>query len=97
MTLWYRLPMLASFMSSRRPQAEVGRMVSEKASALMEGMLDAQIEAMRIAGAAVTGRLDFSELAQAPAALAAAGLRPAFRCVKANSRRLHRQGKRSAR
>ena len=91
-TLWYRLPMFAAGLaSSGKNQPEMGRMVSEKTAALIEGAFDAQIEAIRIAGDAATGRLQFADLAGAPASIAAAGLRPAFRRVKANSRRLHRQ------
>lgn len=87
MTLWYRLPMFAS----GTVPAEFGRMVSEKAAAAFEGAWDAQVEALRIAGRAATGRLQLEDLAEAPADIAAAGLRPAFRRVKANSRRLHRR------
>jgi len=86
MTLWYRLPMFAS--GAAPP--ELGRMVSEKAAAAFEGALDAQAEMLRIAGQAATGKLQFADLAGAPADIAAAGLRPAFRRVKANSKRLHR-------
>jgi len=94
-TLWYRLPMFAaSFASSGKAQPEIGRMVSEKAAAMVEGVFDAQIEAMRIVGKAATGRLQISDLAEAPSNIAAAGFRPAFRRVKANSRRLHRQNTR---
>src|SRR5262245_8039926 len=96
MTLWYRLPMFAACMATAgKPQPEFGRMVSEKAAGLVEGAWDAQVEALRLAGAAATGRLELSDLAGAPAHIAAAGLRPAFRRVKANSRRLQRQGMRS--
>jgi hypothetical protein len=92
MTLWYRLPMFAAPNGKSHP--EFGRMVSEKTAAMVEGAWDAQAEALRIAGAAATGRLAFSDLAGAPAHIAAAGLRPAFRTVKANSKRLHRRGTR---
>jgi hypothetical protein len=96
MTLWYRLPMFAaSYGSTGTSQPEFSRMVSEKAAAIVEGAWDAQMEALRIAGQAVTGRLELSDLAGAPADIAAAGLRPAFRRVKANSRRLHRRGTRA--
>src|SRR5687767_9461933 len=85
MTLWYRLPMFAaSYASQRKSQPEFNRMVSEKAAAMFDGVWDAHIEAMRIAGQAATGRLTPSDLAGAPAHIAAAGLRPAFRRVKAN-------------
>ena len=61
----------------------------------IEGAWDAQVEALRIAGQAATGRLQLDDLAGAPADIAAAGLRPAFRRVKANSKRLHRRGTRT--
>ena len=91
MTLWYRLPMFAAGTAP----SELGRMVSEKAAAAFEGAWDAQVEALRIAGQAATGRLQLDELAGAPADIVAAGLRPAFRRVKANSKRLHRRGART--
>jgi hypothetical protein len=92
MTLWYRLPMMAgAFGGTNENHSELARMVSEKSVALLKGALDANLEMMRTAGAAMTGKLDIEGLAGAPAAIAAAGLRPAFRTVRANSRRLHRQ------
>ena len=95
MTLWYRLPMFASsFAWSGKSQPEFSRMISEKAGAAMEGAWDAQVEALRIAGEAATGQLAFADLAGLPAHVAAAGLRPAFRRVRANSKRLHRRGTR---
>jgi hypothetical protein len=39
----------------------------------------------------MTGRLGFADMPHVSAAIAAAGLRPAFRTVKANSRRLRRR------
>ena len=79
-TLWHRLPMLAAALALQgkaQDAAEMQRMISEKAAALANGMLDAQREMMR--------------LPHVSAAIAAAGLRPAFRTVKANSRRLRRR------
>ena len=67
-------------------------MINEKAAALIEGAIDAQVEAMRIAATAATGRMLPADLAAAPLMIAAAGLRPAFRRVRANSRRLRRRG-----
>src|SRR5262245_59514465 len=91
MTLWYRLPMFASsFAWSGKSQPEFARMISEKAAAAFEGAWDAQIEALRIAEQAATGRLAFADLSGLPAHLATAGLRPAFRRVRANSKRLRR-------
>ena len=93
-TLWYRWPMLAAACAATgeaRNTPEMARMVSEKTTAMVEGMLDAQKEMFRLAGAAATGRLNLADLAEAPAAITEAGLRPAFRRVKANSRRLSRR------
>ena len=90
MTLWYRLPMLAW---PGKSHPEFNRMVSEKAAAAVEGLWDAQVEALRIAGDAATGRLAFADLASLPAHVATAGLRPAFRCVRANSKRLRRNAR----
>lgn len=66
-------------------------MMREKASAAIKGAFDAQKEAIRLAGAGMTGRLAFAAMPAAMGALAFAGLRPAFRTVKANSRRLSRR------
>ena len=92
-TLWYRLPMLAMACTphgSSRHGPEVSRMVSEKTSAAVEGLFDAQKEMMRLTAAAMTGRLDFTAMSDAAVSVAAAGMRPTFRTVKANSRRLSR-------
>ncbi len=92
-TLWYRLPMLATAGTphgNSRHGPEMSRMVSEKTSAAVEGFFDAQKEMLRLTGAAMTGRLDFEKASDAAASIAAAGMRPAFRTVKANSRRLSR-------
>jgi hypothetical protein len=93
-TLWYRLPMLAAgFTASGTPRhaPELERMVSEKTSAMVEGAFNVQREMVRLAGAAMTGRLDVSQMQDAAVAIASAGLRPAMRTVKANSRRLSRR------
>ena len=91
-TLWYRLPMMAAaFATTGKSDDEMTRMVSEKFSAVIEGALDAQLETMKFAAAAGHGRLKLDDIAGAPVTIAAAGLRPAFRTVKANSRRLHRK------
>lgn len=92
MTLWYRLPMFAfaSLTSFAQRQAEATRMIDEKAAALVEGTLMAGMEMVRLAGAAATGRMRPDQLATAPIAIAAAGLKPAFRTVRANARRLNR-------
>jgi hypothetical protein len=91
-TLWYRLPMMASaFAANGKPDNEMMRMVSEKIAAVFEGAVNVQVEAMKMAAAAVTGRLTMRDVAAAPATIAAASLRPAFRRVRANSHRLHRK------
>ena len=96
MTLWHRLPMfgLASMATAAQRQAEAARMVDEKAAAFVEGAIAANMEAVRILGAAATGR--FGALMNAPVAIARAGLRPAFRRVNANAKRLNRRAIRSA-
>jgi hypothetical protein len=93
MTLWYRLPMFAfsSLTSMTQRQAEATRMVDEKAAAMVEGTLMAGMEMIRLAGAVATGRMSADEMGAAPVAIAAAGLRPAFRTVRANAKRLNRQ------
>lgn len=92
-TLWYRLPMFAwtSVVPMAQRQAEAARMVDEKSAAIVEGALLANLELVRIAGAAVTGRMRPQDLGSVPLALAAAGMRPAFRTVHANARRLNRR------
>ena len=93
-TLWHRWPMIAMGCSSQGTAgdaSEMNRMVSEKMGAMVEGAWEAQAELMRLTGAAMTGRLDFAEMSDVPAAIASAGLRPAFRAVKANSHRLSRR------
>ena len=94
-TLWYRWPMIAAAYTAKgeaQHGPEMARMVSEKATAMIEGVFDAQKEMLRLAGAAASGRLDLADFASAPASIAEAGLRPAFRRVRANSRRLSRGG-----
>lgn len=91
-TLWYRLPMMATaFATAGKSDSEMTRMVSEKVAAAIEGALDVQLETMKFAAAAATGQLKLDDIAGAPVTIAAAGLRPALRRVKANSRRLRRQ------
>jgi hypothetical protein len=93
MTLWYRLPMFGftSLTSLAQRQAEATRMIDEKAAAMVEGTLMAGMEMIRLAGAVATGRMRADELGAAPVAIAAAGLKPAFRTVRANAKRLNRQ------
>jgi hypothetical protein len=96
MTLWHRLPMFgfASMMTPAERHAEGARMVDEKAAALIEGSLDAGMEAVRAWSAAAMG--NFAPLLDAPLAIANAGMRPAFRTVNANAKRLNRRAAKSA-
>lgn len=93
MTLWYRLPMFGftSLSSLTQRQAEAALMIDEKTAAIVEGTLMAGMEMMRLAGAVATGRMRPDELGTAHVAIAAAGLKPAFRTVRANAKRLNRQ------
>jgi hypothetical protein len=96
MTLWHRLPMFG-FTSTVTPaelRAETVRMVDEKASAFIEGSLDASLEAYRALTAAMMGQ--FAPLMNAPLAIACAGLTPAFQTVNANAKRLNRRAIKSA-
>ena len=94
MTLWHRLPMFgfASMMTPTERHTEGARMVDEKTSALIEGSLNAGMEMMRAWGAMATG--NFDAVCNAPLAIANAGLRPAFRTVNANAKRLNRRAAR---
>ena len=95
-TLAYRWPMLLGGpMPSKATRREMGRMVMEKASAAVAGALDGHKVALRLGAEALGGKLRPADLAAAPAAIAAASLKPAFRRVRSNSKRLSR--KRAAR
>ncbi len=91
-TLWHRLPMLAAACTPEgkaRHENELSRMVSEKTSAFLDGVLDAQREIVRLTVEAITGRLAFEDMPHVATSVAAAGMQPAFQTVKANSRRLN--------
>jgi len=90
LTLWYRLPMLAATGKARNVP-ELNRMVSEKTAAMVDGAFAVQREMLQLTGKAITGALSFQDVADMPANIASAGLRPALRTVKANSRRLSRR------
>ena len=92
LTLWFRLPLFGftSLMPMAKRQAEAARMIDEKAAALVEGAMLANMEVIRLAGGLLSGRISPHELSTAPLSIAAAGLRPAFRQVRANARRLGR-------
>jgi hypothetical protein len=96
-TLWYRLPLfgIASLAPMVERRLEGARMVDEKLAAMVEGVVEANMEMVRLASAAVMGQLRADEMAAAPATIAAASLRPAFRTVRANARRLHRRASRA--
>src|SRR5215208_7350975 len=68
-------------------------MLAEKTAAMVKGAFAVQLELARIASAAMTGSLKIQDITHIPVALAGAGLRIAFRTVKANSRRLCRADK----
>jgi hypothetical protein len=90
-TLWHRLSMLPGPWGAHdKHQTELNLMVHEKFTAAIDGALNARTETFRLLMAAATGKLDFVEMQHAPAAIIEASLRPAFRTVKANSRRLSR-------
>jgi hypothetical protein len=96
MTVWHRLPLFgfASMLTVAEREAEAARMVDEKAAALVEGALDAGMEAVRVWSAATMG--NFEQVFNAPFAIANAGLRPAFRTVNANAKRLNRKAAKTA-
>ena len=96
MTLWHRLPMfgLASLATATQRQSEATRMLDEKAAAFIEGCVAANMEAVRLFGAAAMGQ--FAPLMNAPMTIASAGLKPAFRTVNANAKRLNRKAIKTA-
>jgi hypothetical protein len=92
-TLFYRLPMLAASFSAsgkERHARELNRMVGEKASTMFDGVLDANKEFLRIAADTIMRPFDLAATTQNSASIVDAALRPAFRRVKANSRRLRK-------
>ena len=94
-TLWYRLPVLMAAGSTAADVSELNRMVSEKLVAASKGFADAQVELFRLATAAVTGKLELSDVTGAGTALADAALSPSLLAVKSNSRRLTRKHRRT--
>jgi hypothetical protein len=92
-TLFYRLPMLAASFSAsgkERHARELNRMAGEKAGAMIDGAFDAQKEILRLAANVMRRPFDLAAMTQTPASIVDAALRPAFRRVKANSRRLRK-------
>lgn len=67
-------------------------MVDEKSAAFLEGVLAANMEAVRVMTAAAAGQVE--ALMNAPFTIATAGLKPAFRTVNANAKRLNRRAAR---
>jgi hypothetical protein len=96
MTLWHRLPMLgvANAANAVEHQAECARMVDEKAAAFVEGWVNASMEMYRAFNAAAMGQ--FAPIMNAPLAIATAGMKPAFRRVNANAKRLNARAVRNA-
>ena len=94
-TLWYRLPVLMAAGTAGADVTELTRMMSEKVTAASKGFADAQVEMFRLATAALTGKLEFSEMTGAGTALADAALSPSLLAVKSNSRRLSRKHRRT--
>ena len=91
-TLACRWPMLlCGPMPSAATRREMTRMVTEKAGAAVAGALDGQKLLLRLGAVALAGKLKPDDLASAPAAITAASLKPAFRRVRTNSKRLSRR------
>jgi len=88
-TMWHRLSWFgaAAAMTQAERQAETARMAGEKVAAAYEGA-KAGIEAMRTMWGIALGA---KSSAAAPAAIADAAMRPAFRKARANARRLKRR------
>jgi hypothetical protein len=91
-TLACRWPML---LTGRVPSAttrrEMARMVLEKADAAVAGAVDGQRAALRLGADALAGKLKPVDMASAPAAIAIASLKPAFRRTRSNAKRLSRR------
>src|SRR5690242_11979729 len=79
-TLWWRWPIMMMACTPWRDTAELNRMIFEKSAALAAGVIGVQVEAMKIAASAATGR----QIKNIPTAIAEAATRPARRTVKAN-------------
>jgi hypothetical protein len=92
-TVWHRLPLIAlsSLYEEAERRTEIGRMFDEKFAAMIDGAIRANLEAMRLGSLAATGRLNSQDLANAPVSIMAAGIRPSFRRVRGNARRLNRR------
>jgi hypothetical protein len=98
-TLWYRWPILVNAKASRRKRrdaAELDLMVSEKIKAASDGIVAGHAEAMRLAAAAMTGKLRAADWPAASTSIVHAALRPALRKVESNAGRLRRRHMRRA-
>ena len=93
-TLWHRLPLLMTPATQAGDVAELNKMVSEKIAAMVTGAAAGQVEMLRIATSAFTGRLTASDVQKAGSHVTHAALAPSFRTVKRNSRRLARKRRR---
>ena len=95
-TIWQRLSLMGAvaMMSDADRRLEATRMVGEKLAATVEGGLNAGVQTMHIAAAIACGRIGPAELLSAPSAILNAGLQPALRRARANSRRLSRRTRR---
>jgi hypothetical protein len=86
-TLWWRWPIILSAGSASKDSAELNRMVSEKTGVAAAGLIAAQTKMMRITARALTGK----RTSHPTSIVAAAALKPAFRAVKANAKRLRKK------
>jgi hypothetical protein len=94
-TMWHRLSLMGAvaMMSDADRQVEATRMVGEKLAAGVEGGLNAGVQAMHIMADIARGKLGPAEFLNAPSAIMNAGLQPALRRARANSRRLNRRSR----
>lgn len=96
-TLWHRLSLMGAVaaMSDADRHLEATRMLGEKLAAGVEGGLDAGVQTMHIMAGIARGTIGPGDLLNAPSAIMNAGLQPALRRVRANSRRLGRRSRRA--
>src|SRR4051794_41811409 len=90
-TLWYRLPLfgIASLAPMVERRLEGARMVDEKLAAMVEGVVQANIEAVRLGAAPATRRLGAGGKGAPPGAVAAPRARPPLPPPEAQARRRH--------
>ena len=63
-------------------------MFNEKAAAFFEGVAAAHLKTMDVAMSSLTGQLKFTDFTTLSVQIASAACGPAFRAVRANSKRL---------